>query len=46
MITRGPIFWLVSIAIVAFAVSWLVEGEAHQPVLTFVRWVSAGTRGQ
>ena len=28
-----PIFWPESIAIVAFAVSWLVKGEAHWPLL-------------
>lgn len=43
MFTKGPIFWPESIAIVAFAVSWLVKGEAHQPVRTFVRWMSAST---
>jgi heme A synthase len=29
----SPIFWPESIAIVAFAVSWLAKGEAHAPVL-------------
>jgi hypothetical protein len=28
-----PIFWPESIAIIAFAVSWLVKGEAHVPVM-------------
>ncbi len=46
MFTQGLICWPESIAIAAVAVSWLVKGEAHQQVLTFVRWVSAGTRAQ
>jgi hypothetical protein len=29
----GPIFWPESIAIVAFAISWLVKGEAYKPVV-------------
>jgi heme A synthase len=28
-----PIFWPESIAIVAFAISWLVKGEAHTPII-------------
>jgi hypothetical protein len=28
-----PIFWPESIAIVAFAISWLVKGEAHTPLI-------------
>lgn len=37
MITGRPIFLPEAIAIVAFAVSWLVKGEAYQPVLRVVR---------
>jgi hypothetical protein len=29
----SPIFWPESIAIIAFAISWLAKGEAHTPVL-------------
>jgi len=32
-VTGGPIFLPEAIAIVAFAVSWLVKGEAHVPVI-------------
>jgi heme A synthase len=32
LITDAPIFWPETIAIVAFAVSWLVKGEADLPV--------------
>lgn len=34
--TRGPIFWPETLAIVAFAVSWLVKGEAYAPVVRVV----------
>jgi heme/copper-type cytochrome/quinol oxidase subunit 2 len=37
-----PIFVPESIAIVAFAVSWLVKGEAHEPVLRAVRRLMRG----
>jgi len=37
LVTRRPIFLPEAIAIVAFAVSWLVKGEAYQPVLQAVR---------
>jgi hypothetical protein len=36
-VTQAPIFWPESIAIVAFAVSWLVKGEAHQIVVDFAK---------
>jgi hypothetical protein len=32
--TDAPIFVPEAIAIVAFAISWLVKGEAHQPVIS------------
>jgi len=32
-----PIFWPESIAIFAFSVSWLVKGEAHEPVMRVLR---------
>ena len=31
--TGAPIFWPEAIAVWAFAVSWLVKGEAHRPVV-------------
>ncbi len=37
VITGRPIFLPEAIAIVAFAVSWLVKGEAYQPVLRAVK---------
>lgn len=33
LITKGPIFLPEAIAIAAFAISWLVKGEAYQPVM-------------
>lgn len=42
MVTDADILWPEAVAIDAFAISWLVKGEAYQPVLTFVRWLSAG----
>jgi hypothetical protein len=30
--TKAPVFWAEAIAIVAFAISWLVKGEAYEPV--------------
>ncbi len=44
MITGRPIFWPETIAIVAFAVSWLVKGEAYQPVLRAVRRITTRTQ--
>jgi hypothetical protein len=41
LITQAPIFWPEAIAIVAFAISWLVKGEAHQPVLRAIRQLLA-----
>jgi len=46
MITDTPIFWPEAMAIVAFAVSWLVKGEAYQPVLAVIRRVSGTAAGQ
>jgi heme/copper-type cytochrome/quinol oxidase subunit 2 len=37
--TKGPIFWPEAIALWAFAISWLVKGEAHEPVVRAVRRV-------
>jgi hypothetical protein len=45
LITHAPIFWQ-AIAIVAFAISWLVKGEAHRPVLRAIRHLSAHTASQ
>jgi hypothetical protein len=46
LITHAPIFWPEAIAIVAFAISWLVKGEAHRPVLRAIRHLSAHTASQ
>lgn len=35
--TQAPIFVPESIAIIAFAISWLVKGEAYEPVLKVMR---------
>jgi hypothetical protein len=43
LITDAPIFWPEAIAIVAFAISWLIKGEAHRPIVRAIRWVSAST---
>jgi len=40
--SNASIFLPEAIAIVAFAVSWLVKGEAYQPVLSALRSLSAG----
>jgi len=37
-----PIFWPESIAIVAFAVSWLAKGEAHLPVIRAAKKLTSG----
>ena len=37
LITHGPILIPEAIAIFAFAISWLVKGEAYQPVLSAMR---------
>jgi heme/copper-type cytochrome/quinol oxidase subunit 2 len=37
LITDAPIFWPETIAIIAFAVSWLVKGEADLPVRRVIR---------
>ncbi len=31
--TKAPIFWPEAIALWAFAISWLVKGEAHKPII-------------
>lgn len=35
--TKQPIFWLEAIALCAFAVSWLVKGYAHRPVISTMK---------
>jgi heme A synthase len=40
----APIFWPESIAIVAFAISWLVKGEAHKPVVRAAENLLRGAR--
>jgi hypothetical protein len=40
-IADAPIFLPEAIAILAFATSWLVKGEAYQPVLNVIRRLSA-----
>jgi hypothetical protein len=42
LVTESPIFAPEAIAIVAFAVSWLVKGEAHRPVMAALRRLRAG----
>ena len=39
--TKADIFWPESIAVVAFAVSWLVKGAAEEPILRAVRGMSS-----
>ncbi|MGH7490303.1 MAG: hypothetical protein ACREMY_32550, partial [bacterium] len=41
MKTNAPIFWPEAIAIMAFAISWLVKGEAHKPVVEAIRRLRA-----
>lgn len=43
--TDAPIFVPESIAIIAFAISWLVKGEAYAPVLRALRGVQARVTG-
>jgi hypothetical protein len=47
LITHGPIFWAEALAIMAFAISWLVKGEAYQPVIVRFRryWTQAPQQG-
>jgi hypothetical protein len=42
LITQAPIFWPEAIAIVAFAISWLIKGQVHRPVLVAIRHLLAG----
>jgi hypothetical protein len=46
LITKAPIFLPEAIAIMAFAVSWLVKGEAYQPVLSILRRFVSATEGE
>lgn len=41
-VAHAPIFFPESVAILAFAVSWLVKGEAYQPVLALIRRAKVG----
>ena len=41
LVTQAPIFWPEAIAIVAFAISWLVKGQIHRPVLMAIRHLLA-----
>jgi hypothetical protein len=43
VITHAPIFIPEAIAIIAFAISWLVKGEAYQPVLSAIRQLRSKT---
>jgi hypothetical protein len=43
MITHAPIFIPEAIAIIAFATSWLVKGEAYQPVISAIRHLRSKT---
>ncbi len=45
ILTKGSIYWQETIAIMAFSISWLAKGEAHQPLLRGVRRLRA-QRGQ
>lgn len=40
LITDRPIFWPEAIALLAFASSWLVKGEAHRPVIRIAKKVA------
>ena len=42
VVTHAPMFWPESIAIVAFAISWLAKGEAHRPLLRIWRFLTGG----
>jgi len=44
MFTHAPIFLPESIAIIAFAASWLTKGEAHKPVMQMVRRIQQRMR--
>ena len=44
MFTHAPIFLPESIAIIAFAVSWLTKGEARKPVMQMVRRIQQRMR--
>jgi hypothetical protein len=35
--TKGPIFFAESIAITAFAISWLTKGEIHAPIVQAIK---------
>ena len=44
LITNASIFWPEAIAIMAFAISWLVKGEAYQPVVNTVHRIRSWRR--
>lgn len=41
IITSAPIFWPETVAIVAFAISWLAKGEADHTVRRAARWLTS-----
>jgi hypothetical protein len=45
LFTHAPIFLPEALAIVAFAVSWLVKGEAYGPFVRTVKSLRASNRG-
>ncbi len=42
VVTKASIFWPEALAIMAFAISWLVKGEAHQPVVEVIQRLRSG----
>ena len=45
VVTHAAIFWPESIAIIAFAVSWLTKGEIHKPAIRMMRTLRQRMRG-
>jgi len=45
VVTQASIFWPESLAIMTFAISWLVKGEAYQPVVEVIRRLRSGRPG-
>jgi len=42
VVTKAPIFWPEALAIMAFAISWFVKGEAYQPVVKVIQRLRSG----
>lgn len=42
LVTKAPIFYTESLAIIAFAVSWLVKGEAYKPLVAAMKRIRSG----